>query len=138
MPQVANPTIGERLLDAITAGPRQPDGRFQPLYNPDARLDAVVPGWRFQMDGPAAIAAEYCKWFDYPMTLDEVRRQDTPGGETVEYTAHWEEDGVAHAVRHIHVLNVDPDTGLISDERVWCGGRWDAALIAQMAAAQQG
>ena len=43
--------------------------------------------------------------------------------------------GVPHAARHCHVLRFDSD-GLIVEDRFFCGGRWDAALLAEMAADQ--
>jgi hypothetical protein len=105
------------------------------LYAPGARLDAVVPGWRFELVGGDAIADEYGRWFAHPGTLEELTRLATDGGEVVEYTVAWEEDGVPHAARHIHVLTVDGD-GLIASDHVWCGGRWPSPLLAQMEAAR--
>jgi hypothetical protein len=105
------------------------------LYAPGARLDAVVPGWRFELEGGEAIAAEYAKWFAHPGSLEEVTRHAIPAGEVVEYTVTWEEDGVPHAARHIHVLAVDA-AGLICGDHVWCGGRWPSTLLAEMEAAR--
>jgi hypothetical protein len=123
-------TVVDRFLDDLQAATVGPD-----LYADDAELDAVVPGWRFAKRGGAAIVAEYARWFAHPGTLEEVRRHPLPGGEVVEYTVHWVEDGVAHAARHIHVLEIDGESGLIRVDRVWCGGRWDADLLARMDAA---
>jgi hypothetical protein len=136
MENVTTATTIDRFLEAIVDGPDQPGPRFEALYLPEANLDAVVPGWRFQLQGVEAIAAEYAEWFNCPSTLDEVNRQRTPLGEIVEYTVSWEENGVPHAARHIHVFTLDPESGLVSDEHVWCGGRWDATLLADMAAAK--
>jgi len=118
------------LLDGIRAGSVTPAA-----YADDAAWDGVVPGWRFALRGGAAIAAEYARWFAYPAELHEVRRFATAGGELVEYTMSWTEDGVPHAGRHVHVLDVDPASGRIVTEHVWCGGRWPAALLAEMEAA---
>ncbi|MEJ7583263.1 MAG: hypothetical protein WKF43_04080 [Acidimicrobiales bacterium] len=118
------------LLDGITAGAVSPDA-----YAPDAAWDGVVPGWRFALTGSAAIVAEYGRWFAHPAELRELRRLATDSGEVVEYTVTWQEDGVPHAGRHVHVLTVDGDTGHIAEEHVWCGGRWPASLLAEMEAA---
>lgn len=119
-----------RLLEGIRAGDVSAD-----LYADDATWDGVVPGWRFGLRGAAAITAEYARWFDVPGEVEEVRRQSTPAGEVLEYTRVWVEDGIPHASRHVHVLTVDPVGGRIVDDRLWCGGRWAAALLAEMEAA---
>jgi len=119
-------TAVDGFLAGITAGAVRPD-----LYTDDAVLDAVVPNWRFDVAGPVAIAAEYGRWFAYPGRFEQLRRHATATGEVVEYTLSWVEDGVPHAARHVHVLDLAPD-GRISSDHVWCGGRWPAELLAQM------
>jgi hypothetical protein len=51
----------------------------------------------------------------------------------VEYTLSWSENGVPHAGHHLHVLTVRDDQ--IVADTVFCGGRWPAALLAEMEAA---
>jgi hypothetical protein len=128
MTNLATASAIDRFPEAVTADPQKPEQRFEPLYQPAATLDAVVPGWRFQRTGPAGIAAEYAQWFNHPTTLDEVRRHPTGSGEVLEYTAHWQDNNI----HHVHILNIDAQTGLVAEDHVWCGGRWDAALLAQM------
>lgn len=125
------PAALERFLDAVQRG----TGVQEALFAPDVELDATVPGWRFQRRGAAAVAAEYSRWFADPGTLEELERDDFPGGAVVTYLLAWEEGGVPHAAHHCHVLRFDGD-GRIAQDRVFCGGRWDAALLAEMAAAQ--
>jgi len=48
----------------------------------------------------------------------------------------WTEGGVPHAVHHVHVLAVGD--GRITADTVMCGGRWSAALLAEMEAAGRG
>ncbi len=45
-----------------------------------------------------------------------------------------------HASHHCHVLTIDPflDGGRIVADQVWCGGRWPAALLAEMEATGHG
>lgn len=114
------------FLDDVTAGSVRAD-----RYAEEAVLDAVVPGWRFEAHGPADIAAEYGRWFRHPGRFEELRRHRTASGEVIEYTLCWAEDGLPHAARHVHVLDVAPD-GRIAADHVWCGGRWPADLLAQM------
>jgi hypothetical protein len=120
----------DRLLEAILRG----DGVPAELYSPSATLDATVPGWRFPVAGADAIARQLTSWFADPGTFEDLRRQPVEGGEVVTYLLTWEEHGVPHAAHHCHVLDVDAD-GRIAADMFFCGGRWDAALLAQMAAA---
>ena len=121
-------TVVDRLLTAIRTG-----GVVASLYRDDAHLDATVPSWRFTVDGAEAIATEYARWFAHPGRFSELRRSPTADGEVVEYTLRWIENGVPHAAHHVHVLTVDSAREQITTDRVWCGGRWDAHLLAQMA-----
>jgi hypothetical protein len=110
------------------------DHQAQP-WTDDAVIDAVVPGWRFAITGAAAIDRQLRSWFRDPGTLEELRRHRIATGEVVEFTVTWVEDGVPHAARQVHVLDVDGD-GRITHDGMWCGGRWPAQLLAQMEAAR--
>jgi hypothetical protein len=119
----------DSFLAAITSGAGIPND----LYAPDATLDATVPNWRFTVRGREAIVAEYGRWFGLPGTLEELVRSALPGGEVVTYLLTWTESGVPHAAHHCHIVAVD-DAGRIASDMVFCGGRWPAALLAEMAA----
>jgi hypothetical protein len=124
------PTAGttvQRFLEAVCAGSGIPTD----LYRADATLDATVPNWRFSLHGATAIAEEYGRWFGAPGTLEELQRTVVPGGEVVRYLLAWSEHGVPHAAHHCHLLRLDGD-GRIASDVVFCGGRWDAALLARM------
>ena len=123
-------TAVDRLL-AVVVGAR-PAG--EDIYAADAELHAVVPGWRFSVTGVERISQELAGWFGHPGTLEELERHPTATGEVLTYTVTWEEKGVPHAARHVHVLTVTDDR--IVREQVWCGGRWPAPLLAQMEAAR--
>ena len=105
-----------------------------------AMLDATLPNWRMHVRGPDAIRAEYARWFADPGRFEELRRYpvgvagaEAGATEVVEYTLSWSENGVPHAAHHLHVLTVRDD--LIVSDTVFCGGRWPAALLAEMEAA---
>ena len=98
-----------------------------------ATLDAVVPGWRFSLHGSDRIDQQFRTWFAHPGDLEELRRHPTASGEVIELTVSWVENGVPHAARQVHVLDVDDD-GRITHDAMWCGGRWPAKLLAQMGA----
>lgn len=123
----------DRLLAAVTSGR---GGDVRPAYAAGAQLDATVPDWRFARRGAAAIAEQYAGWFTCPGRLEELERRPLPDGEVVRYLLAWEEEGVPWAAHHCHWITLD-DGGRIVRERFFCGGRWDAALLADMAEAQR-
>lgn len=101
--------------------------------SPDVTLDATVPNWRFAVQGDAAVRAELARWYADVGSFEELRRTPLPTGELVELTLCWAEGGVPHAARQAHIVEVVD--GLITRDRVWCGGRWSATLLAAMAEA---
>jgi len=99
--------------------------------SPEMTLDATVPNWRYQVQGSTAVKAELSRWYADTGAFEELKRTPLPTGELVEFTLRWEEGGVPHAVHQAHVLEVAD--GWITKDRVWCGGRWSATLLAEMA-----
>ena len=95
-----------------------------------ADLDATVPNWRFGTHGAGAIRTELARWYADQGHFEEVRRSVMAGGELVEFTLCWEEQGVPHACHQVHVLTIEG--GKIASDRAWCGGRWPASLLAEM------
>jgi hypothetical protein len=120
----------DRFLAAVEAARPTAD-----LYTIDATLDATVPGWRFHRRGAVAVSTEYAAWFSSPGSFEELERIPVTDGEIVTYFLAWEENGVPHAAHHCHRIVVDPATGRIAADRVFCGGRWNAELLASMAEA---
>ena len=104
------------------------------VWADDAVLDAVVPNWRMTVRGGPAVARQLRAWYRHPGTIEELRRHPITGGEVVELTVTWVEAGVPHAARQAHVLDDDAD-GRIARHAMWCGGRWSASQLAEMAAA---
>jgi hypothetical protein len=120
----------DAFLEAVCAGTGVPAA----LFTSEAVLDATVPGWRFELRGADALARQYSGWFAAPAAFEELERLPAGDGEVVTYLLSWVEGGVPHAAHHCHVLRLAPD-GRIAGDRFFCGGRWSAALLAQMAAA---
>ena len=117
-------------IDAFLAAVVTGDVSSCSAWAEDAELDATVPNWRFTVRGADAIRAEYGRWFAQAGKMDELRRLPTADGEVVEYVVSWEELGIPHAAHHVHILRVRD--GHIAADTVMCGGRWPAALLAQM------
>ena len=122
---VTTATVVDRFLEGIRTGHVTAD-----LYAPQARLDATVPGWRFQARGAAKIAAEYESWFDGPSRIETLERHPIEDGEVVRYFMTFEVGGQPHAAHHVHVLKVRDD--LILSDIVFCGGRWGPEVLAEM------
>ncbi|MCW2752640.1 MAG: hypothetical protein JWQ32_51 [Marmoricola sp.] len=99
----------------------------------DATLDATVPNWRFHRHGVTAIRETYAHWFADPANFEELERTSVDGGEVVRYLLSWNENGVPHTAHHLHQFQIRDDR--IVEDLVMCGGRWPAALMAEMEAA---
>lgn len=102
-------------------------------FSPDVTLDATVPNWRFSVRGDAAVRAELARWYADKGSFEELKCTALPTGELVEFTLRWEEGGVPFAAHQAHIVEVTD--GRITRDRVWCGGRWSATLLAEMAQA---
>jgi hypothetical protein len=122
-------TVVDEFLAAVeSAGIARCD-----VWAEDCVLDATVPNWRFHRRGPEQIRAEYAGWFADAAVFEELHRWPVEGGEVVRYVLTWTQDGMPHAAHHLHVLQVR--AGRIVADTVLCGGRWPAALLAEMEAA---
>ena len=120
----------QRFIDSIAAGTGIPAD----LFASDAILDATVPNWRFETTGGEAIGLELAQWYKDPATIDNVVRRPIPGGVAIELEFSWEDGGVPHAAHQLHLLALDGAE--ITGDTVFCGGRWGAALLAEMEAAR--
>lgn len=119
----------DRFLDAVTTATIATCD----AWASDVALDATVPGWRFHRHGIEAIRDTYSGWFADVGEFEELERIVVSGGEVVRYLLAWVENGVPHTAHHVHLLKVEGD--YIVEDQVVCGGRWPAALMAEMEAA---
>lgn len=121
----------DRLLDAVaSASIEQSD-----VWGPGAVLDATVPHWRMRIHGPAKIRETLRGWYADPGRYEDLSRTQIPGGELVQFVLSWSENGIPHAVHQAHVLHLDEAGQQIASHVIYCGGRWPADLLAQMAEA---
>ena len=127
---ITNPTTAvDRFLTAIRQAHM---AEAIDIYDSAVVLDATVPGWRFVLRGDDAVRAEYARWFAAEGEFTELSRQATSTGEVVEYFQTWIEADVRHGGHHAHLLTVDRASDRITEDHVFCGGRWPAALLAEM------
>jgi len=86
----------------------------------------------FEVSGRDDVTEQLRDWFADPAHFETVRREPLPHGELVEFTLHWNENGIPHACHQAHILELRD--GRISRDTAFCGGRWPADLLARMAA----
>ena len=105
------------------------------LYRADALLDANVPQWRYQLQGPEAIGEQlHEEWAPVLAAGGRVTaRRTTPvdGGLVVETEGHFTHDGEEQLWRDIHVFRIEGDA--VVEHTFYCTGVWDAATIARQA-----
>lgn len=119
-------------VDALLAG-IEAGNVPQDVFSEDVVLDATVPNWRFSVHGAAALRAELGRWYADRGEFGDLRRVQLPDGELVEFTLTWQEDGVPHMCHQAHILRLE--NGRVAADTVFCGGRWPAPLIEEMAVA---
>jgi hypothetical protein len=117
------------LLRDILAG----TGISDTVYADEAELDATIPGWRFSQRGAEHVRGQLSSWYADPGQFQELERTVLPDRELVTFTLTWMEDGVEHTTHQAHVLQVRE--GRVVRHQAWCGGRWPAPLVAEMAGA---
>lgn len=101
------------------------------LYAPDALLDANLPSWRVQRQGPEAIAAQFEEWYPVPARFVEWREQPAEWGTVVEL-AELLGEGDDETYNREAYLFFTRD-GRITDQILYCTGGWDAATLARHA-----
>jgi hypothetical protein len=112
----------ERLRQCLESGEI---GRLAELYAPDALLDANLPLWRVQRQGPAAIVKQFEEWYPKPPRIVEWRERPTAWGAVVECAELHEEGAGELYVRTVCLLVMEGDR--IGEHIVYCTGAWDAA-----------
>ncbi len=115
-----------RLMEAI----EQATIRNAALFAPDAELDATVPNWRFTVRGEDDIEDTLAGWYAQPGHFETVTRVPIAGGELVRFVLTWEEHGEPYMCHQAHVIEVERDR--IVRDTLFCGGRWDSAMMAEM------
>ena len=122
-------STADRVCDAFVAGDVD---ALLACYAPDALVDAVVPQWRFQLQGHDAIREAIVEGEFVPgRRVTQVHRTATEDGVLLEVEAHAPMHGEEHLWRELsHIRIVD---GLVTEHIIYCSGFWDAATIARQA-----
>jgi ketosteroid isomerase-like protein len=118
-----------RFLDAVETGEGIPSG----IFAPDAVMDGTVPDWRMTIRGEDAIRAQFSGWYDAPASFVELERLPVPDGEFVRMCFESNDQDGPYTVHQAHLLQVAD--GRVTTVRTWCGGRWHAERLAEIAAA---
>ena len=122
------------VIDRFTAAIEAATMSEAHLFAADAVLDATVPHWRFTLRGPGDISDELGRWYADPGHFESISRTDIPGGAAlVRFVLCWEENGEPHMCHQAHIIEHAGDR--ITRDTVYCGGRWNSALMAEMAEA---
>lgn len=129
MSTVTIPT--DRFVELVEAGAHE---QLVSLYTEDALFDAHVPNWRFQRQGPQAIVQELTSWFGAPGRFSRFDVEPTVSGDLLIELEWRQQEGTAAEIhsREAQRWRLD-DAGRIAEQVVYCAGRWDLELIAQMA-----
>jgi len=129
MPTATDPTTVERLshglnrcFETLTTG--------ADVFTPDVFVDLLPPFWRFQLQGPDALAAQLRAISQGPSTTRLLRVVPTASGFVMEHEETQRGDEVEVARR---LLLCEVRDGRLAEVLVYCNGGWDDALRARHA-----
>jgi hypothetical protein len=132
--QQIEPTLDEPTVERLSAGLNRCFETYEPaadLFADDAFFDLLPPEWRFQLQGPAAFAAQLGSIAVATCTARILRVAPTTTGFVMEHeaTEHTPDPVVARRLLWCEVRD-----GRITEVTVYCNGGWDSALRARHAA----
>jgi ketosteroid isomerase-like protein len=103
------------------------------LFTADVLFDLNMPVWRFQLQGPAAWAAQLRHLHrGGRLWVDILRTVPTASGFVTEHVEHEEHDGDDLSARRMWLCEVRD--GRIAEVVGYCSGEWDGELRARHAA----
>jgi hypothetical protein len=103
------------------------------LFAPDLFLDFSMPTWRLQADSAEGALALRKGGHPWPGRVPRSRLDRTETGFVLEVEETWEQNGEKWYCREL--FRADVADGSISELSVYCTGDWDAARVAEHAAA---
>ena len=120
--------LAAKLVEFLETGVA-PDG----LFAPDAFVDFTPPRWRLQAQGHDAVIALRRAGHPEPGRVPRTRLDRTERGFVLEVEETWERDGTSWYCREMMRADLGPDG--VEAISVYCTGDWDAAWVAEHAAA---
>ena len=103
------------------------------LFADDLFLDFTLPTWRVQAQSASDAVALRRAGHPQPGRVPRHRLDRTDRGFLLEVEETWEQDGEKWYCREL--LRADVSDGRIAELSVYCTGDWDAARVAEHAAA---
>lgn len=128
-------TTTKTLIDEIDRIYRNADyDNLAGIYTPDVVLDAHVPSWRFQLQGPEAIVSWWLEQVSHfeKFRVTWVRVTPADGGAVVEWEMRADVEGGEALCRQVDVLHGDGEK--IDNHVIFCTGFWDPPTIARQKA----
>ena len=121
-------SVADALVTFLETG-RPPTG----LFAPDVFCDFTMPRWRLQARGVQDAVALRRAGHPAPGRVPRSRVDPTPTGVVLEVEEPWEADGERWYCRELFRADVSAEG--ITELSVYCTGDWDAARMAEHAAA---
>lgn len=119
--------VADQYRTAVEAGDLE---ALTDLYHPDALLDAHVPNWRFQAQGPQAIV-QNTGGLPGPGRFTSLTAEPTASGDLLlQFEWRQDDDEGGAKVRELHLLRLVD--GRIAEQILYCAGVWDPQLQARM------
>jgi hypothetical protein len=103
------------------------------LFAPDVLVDFTMPRWRLQAQGAPAAVALRRHGHPSPGRVPRQRFDPTPTGFVLEVEETWADGGEQWYCRELFRADVSAEG--ITELAVYCTGDWDAARVAEHAAA---
>jgi hypothetical protein len=101
------------------------------LFSPDVFFDLNMPVWRFQLQGPAAFAAQLDQINEGDVRIDVLRTVPTASGFVTEHEEHQLVGDQDLTARRLWLCEVRDDR--IVAAVGYCSGEWDEELRARHA-----
>jgi hypothetical protein len=102
------------------------------LFSPDVFFDLNMPVWRFQLQGPEALALQLRKNVEGVVRIDILRTMPTISGFVTEHEEHQRVSGQDLTARRLWLCVVR--SGRIVEAICYCSGEWDEELRIRHAA----
>ena len=132
MPGTSTDTATVEQLSRQFAGVFEHPDSARDVFSSDAFLDLNMPVWRFQLQGPAAFAAQLEQINEGEVRIEVLRTVPTVSGFVTEHEEHQRVANQVLTARRLWLCEVRD--GTIVEAVGYCSGEWDEELRARHAA----